>query len=185
LSVLPLSFDGWCDARVVDALGSVARASVAYRELVRRGHGAIAAIVAGLQHESPAVRLHCCELLDTLLVPEAEQDLLAMLADSDAAVRAAALHAVACDKCKQHCRLQAQSVVLSEGTRLLDADPAPGVRAQAIGVVGRFVHTSEEATAAIVRACQRDPSPAVRKKARLYMPGGTIYRKTTPKMARR
>ncbi len=179
--MLPLSFSGWSDKRVVEALGSAARASVAYRELLGRGISALAAIRAGLQHESSAVRLHCCGLLDKFLVPEAERDLIAMLSDPDAAVRAAALHVLSCDKCKENCRRPEQSVVLPLGMRLLDEDPAAGVRTQAIELVGRFVHVSADAGSALIRASAHDPSPAVRKKARLYAPGGVIFRKTAPK----
>jgi hypothetical protein len=45
-------------------------------------------------------------------------------------------------------------------------------------VVGRWVHTSPVAEAALMAAHEGDPEASVRKKAGWYAPGGTIYRKT-------
>jgi len=61
---------------------------------------------------------------------------------------------------------------------VLRSDLDPQVRAYAVELVGRFVHGSSEAEDALVRACDYDPSPTVRKKAGWYAPGGTIYRRT-------
>ena len=58
-------------------------------------------------------------------------------------------------------------------------DPDAHVRAYAVELVGRWVHTHSEAEAAIIRSRDHDPSPAVRKKAGWYAPGGTIHRKTS------
>jgi hypothetical protein len=48
-------------------------------------------------------------------------------------------------------------------------------------IVGRWVHVDETAERALLEARDCDPSPAVRKKAGWYAPGGPIYRKTLPK----
>jgi hypothetical protein len=49
----------------------------------------------------------------------------------------------------------------------------------AVELVGRFVHGKPEAEAALVRAREADPSPALRKKAGWYAPGGAIHRRTS------
>jgi hypothetical protein len=51
----------------------------------------------------------------------------------------------------------------------------------AIELVGAWVHTHPEAVHAIDIAAASDPAPAVRKKARWYAPGGTVYRRTAPR----
>ena len=53
--------------------------------------------------------------------------------------------------------------------------------AVAAEVVGAAVHDSDEAGDALRRAYQHDPSPAVRKKASWYVPGGPIHRRTAPR----
>lgn len=69
-------------------------------------------------------------------------------------------------------------VVLLPGLRLPGGDPGAHVRAMAVELVGRFAHSSAGAEAALVQAREADPSPAVRKKAGWYAPGGTVYRRT-------
>jgi HEAT repeat protein len=166
------------DERVVDALGSAPRASSACRHLLNRGQEAVPAIRAGLRHRDPAVREQCCKLLDHLLVEDAVGEMIAMLDDPVPAVRVAAVHALSCDRCKTSVSCPTEAVVLAPGLRLLGRDPDAHVRAMAVELVGRFAHGSAEAEAALVRAREADPSPAVRKKAGWYAPGGTIYRRT-------
>jgi hypothetical protein len=54
----------------------------------------------------------------------------------------------------------------------------------AVELVGRFVHGNADAVEALVRVAECDPSPAVRKKARWYSPGGPIFRRTAPRPGR-
>ncbi|MER6420927.1 HEAT repeat domain-containing protein [Streptomyces sp. NPDC001137] len=171
---------------LVDALGSEPRRPGAFRELLRRGAEAVPDIRRGLRHPLPRVREECCRLLDQLLVPEATDDLTAMLDDPDARVRVAALHALSCDRCKPDadaCRPD-PAVLQPRAIQLLHHDPDPHVRAMATELVGLWVHTTPQALAALVRAHTEDPSPAVRKKAGWYTPGGPVHRRTTPKPAR-
>jgi hypothetical protein len=110
--------------------------------------------------------------------------LIELLADTDALVRVEAIHALACDRCKDDgCRPSARAVLPSTIAVLAHDDDAR-VRAFAVELVGRFVHTHPSAEEAIVEAADRDSSPAVRKKARWYAPGGTVHTKTTPRPAR-
>jgi hypothetical protein len=75
--------------------------------------------------------------------------------------------------------------VLPEALRILNEDGDPHVRAMAIEVVGQYVHTNPIAEHALVEANKNDPSPAVRKKAAWYAPGGPIHRRTAPRPARK
>ncbi|WP_151476317.1 HEAT repeat domain-containing protein [Streptomyces albicerus] len=170
---------------LVHALGSEPRRPAAFRELLRLGSDAVPAIRRGLAHPQDLVREQCCKLLDHLLVTEALGDLIAMLDDPSPRVRVAAIHALACDRCKSDSCRPDQAVVLPRGIRLLSQDPDAHVRNFAAELVGLSVHTHEEAADALVRARDNDPSPAVRKKAGWYAPGGSIHRRTAPRPARR
>jgi HEAT repeat protein len=157
-------------------------AGPAYRTLLAAGFDALAAIREGLRNESADVRHHCCLVLDHFVTQEAMDDLVALLDDPDARVRCSALHALACDRCKEGSCGPEEAKVLPRAIALLATDPDTHVRAHAIGLVGRWVHTNAGAETALLRAMKYDPSPAVRKKAGWLVPGGPIYRKTTPKV---
>jgi hypothetical protein len=169
---------------LVEALGDPQRTVGAYHVLLRRGQGAVTAVRDGLRHESPAVREGCCRLLDHLVDAESMDQLAAMADDPDAKVRIAAFHALACDRCKGGTCAPGAALVLEPALRHLRDDPDPRARAMAAELVGKFVHTAPQAVAALQAACARDPSPAVRKKAGWYAPGGAIYRRTAPRPAR-
>lgn len=57
----------------------------------------------------------------------------------------------------------------------------PQVRMRAAELLGLWVHENADAVAALLRSRDEDPSPAVRKKAGWYTPGGPIHRRTAPK----
>jgi HEAT repeat protein len=183
--MLPLALSSWRDSRLVEALGNVSRTSLAYRELLRRGQLAVTAIRAGLRHRDAAIRERCCRLLDKLLVEDAVQELVAMVHDEDAGVRVAAVHAITCDRCKQTCSPPVEALVLPLGMRLLETDPDPLVRALAAELVGRFAHENVLAAQALHQAAKRDPSPAVRKKAYWYAPGGPVFRRRAAERVRK
>jgi len=172
------------DASLIDELAIPHRASPAYKVLMARGAAAASAIVHGLQHPSADARLYCCRLLDQLLTPEALAPLIGMLDDPDERVRYTALHSLSCDRCKDNVCLPTDGALLAKAMALLAADPSAHVRAQALGAVGRSAHIDADALSAIAHAAAADPSPAVRKKARWYSPGGPIYQRTAPKPAR-
>jgi HEAT repeat protein len=170
---------------LVHAMSSPPRLPGAYRALLGLGMASLPAIRQGLTHPDAVVREHCCKLLDHLLVDDAVQDLIAMVDDADARVRVAALHALSCDRCKTDSCRPDQAVVLPLGIKLLHQDPDARVRAMAAELVGRWTHTNSDAATALARARDDDPSPAVRKKAGWYTPGGPIHRRTSPQSIRR
>ena len=71
--------------------------------------------------------------------------------------------------------------VLPSAVRCLLHDPDKHVRARAVPVVGRWAHSDQSATAALIEARDLDPEPLVRKSAGWYCPDGPIYRRTAPK----
>ncbi len=179
-----LGFGKTSNEALVEALGDPQRTTGAYHALLRRGQDALTAIRDGLQHKNPAVREGCCRLLDHLVDTESMGQLVAMADDPDAKVRIAAFHALACDRCKGDACAPGATLVLEPALRHLRDDPDPKVRARAAELVGKFVHTVPQAAAALEATCAHDPSPAVRKKASWYAPGGTIYHRTAPHPAR-
>jgi hypothetical protein len=90
------------------------------------------------------------------------------------------LHALACDRCKSGAVRPSAEAVLGVAIGILRDDGSPHVRARAAELVGAWVHSRPDAVAALEAAASGDSSPAVRKKASWYAPGGTIYRRTRP-----
>ena len=163
---------------LVAYLGDPQRTVAAYHELLRRGQDALGAIRAGLRHADPAVREGCCRLLDHLVDAESMDELIAMADDTDARVRVAAFHALACDRCKDDACAPGADRVLDPALAHLASDPDPQVRARAAELAGKFAHADTRAVAALQATLRDDPSPAVRKKAGWYAPGGAIYERT-------
>lgn len=171
-------FDGW-----VALLADPVRAQRAFWHLVLSGPDALPGVRRGLDSSDAAVRRLATRAMDHLVDPAGLADLVRMLDDPDPGVRLEACHALACDRCKEHeCRPDAAHV-LPKAIDVMVADPDPHVRAYAVELVGRWVHTSREAEAAVIRVRDHDPSPAVRKKAGWHAPGGTIHRRTAPRRA--
>ncbi|MFE6049221.1 HEAT repeat domain-containing protein [Kitasatospora sp. NPDC056446] len=170
---------------LVSCLGDPQRAVAAYRELLRRKEDALGAIRAGLSHEAAAVREGCCRLLDHLVDTESMDQLITMADDPDAKVRMAAFHALACDRCKGDTCAPGADRVLEPALQHLASDPDPQVRARAAELVGKFVHTDARAVAALQTSYAQDPSPAVRKMAGWFIPGGSIYERTAPRAPRK
>jgi HEAT repeat protein len=175
--------DGDLD-RLVAVLGDPHRAFRAYRDLLDAGRVALPAVRRGLGSTNPQVRRQCCRVLDQLADETSFPDLVAMLNDPSPGVRIETLHALACDRCKTDSCRPGESDVLAPAVRLLREDPNKYVRAMACEVVGRWVHTNPVAEAALRAASVHDPEASVRKKAGWYAPGGTIHRKTAPRLSR-
>jgi hypothetical protein len=148
------------------------------------GAQATAALQAGLHHPSPEVRIGCCQVLDHFLNPAALPDLIANLDHENEMVRAWAMHALACDRCKEGACRPGEDEVLPIATRMLLEDQSHRVRQMAAGVLGPSVHRNQSVLRALEYARDHDPHPVVRKIARWYTPGGPIYKRLTPKPAR-
>ena len=98
---------------IIEELAFPYRASNAYRALLDLGIQALPAVRAGLRHDDPDVRLHCCRFLDRYLSPDTLSDLMDMLNDGDGRVRCSALHTLSCERCKDGaCRPEERTVSL-------------------------------------------------------------------------
>jgi hypothetical protein len=172
-------------AALINDLAIPHRAKAAYRRITVLGRDAVAAVEAGLGHENPDVWFFCTLALDKLAGTDSFPMMLPLLDDPDARVRSRALHALACDHCKADdvCLLD-KTTILPIALRLLRDDSDAHVRALAVEVAAKWVHTDRTAEEALLLASNRDSSPAVRKKASWFAPGGPIYLRTKPKRPR-
>jgi len=168
----------------VNLLGIPHHASAALRRLMAAGPLATPAVREGLQHDDPAVRVGCCKVLDHYMDESALPELIANLQHSDEQVRCWAMHALACDKCKQGACRPGEDQVIPLVAQMLLEDKNRRVRQGAAGLVGESVHRSAAALPALQQAYATDPSPVVRKIAGWYLPGGPRYKTLAPKKAR-
>jgi len=171
-----------CDyEQMVADLAVEHRAKDALRRLMAAGPSATRALRGGLRHSDPVVRAGCCVVLDHFLDAEALPELIANLDHEDERVRSWALHALACDRCKEgECR-PGEDDVLPITLRMLAEDPSRFVRAQAAQLLGKSnaLHRPD-VIAALERARDTDAHPNVRKIAGRFAPGGSVYRRVTP-----
>ena len=170
---------------VVDALAADHRRKEAVRSLMRAGDSATPALRRGLRHANPRVIMDCCRVLDHFLDPEAIPELMANLDHADARVRAWAMHALACDRCKEGVCRPGEDEVIPIAIDMLEHDRAVGVRQQAAGMLGPSVHRRDDVRAALMRAHADGPSPVVRKIAGWWVPGGPRYEALLPRENRR
>src|SRR6266508_6212944 len=84
----------------VEDLAVTHRTKHALRCLMTAGSLATAALREGLRHPEPAVRIGCCMVLDHHMDPAAVPELIENLHHENEIVRAWAMHALACDRCK-------------------------------------------------------------------------------------
>jgi hypothetical protein len=161
------------------------RAKTALRALLKAGMDATPALRRGLRHPAPEVRVGCCIVLDHFMDDEAVPELMANLDHPDARVRSWALHALACDRCKEGACRPGEEDVVPIAIRMLFDDPSPAVRTQAAHMLIPAVHRRDDARDALVRARDADPVPLVRKVAGWGAPGGPLYRKLAPRPARK
>ena len=172
-------------AALLNQRGVRHRVTAAYRTLFGMGFAAGPAAREGLRDATAAVRYHCVRLLDHFLVPEALSARIGMLRDPAPRVRRSALPTLACDRCKEGACRPGAAEVLPEALRRVHEDGNGHGRAMAIEVVGQYVPTNPIAERALVEARTSDPSPAVRKKAGWYAPGGPMHMRTAPRPARK
>lgn len=172
-----------CDALVGD-LAVAHRAKAALRRLMAAGPTATPALRRGLRHPEPAVRVGCCKVLDHFLDEAALPELIENLGHESAEVRSWAMHALACDRCKEGACRPGEDDVIPIAVRMLLEDADRHVRQMAAGLLGPSVHRRSDVLRALEHARDHDPHPVVRKIARWYTPGGSRYRRLAPKPER-
>jgi HEAT repeat protein len=168
--------------RLVNDLAVSHRAKQSLRRLMAAGPPATPAVREGLRHPDPAVRIGCCQVLDHYLDEAALPELMENLGHENEMVRAWAIHALACDKCKEGACRPGEDQVLPIAVQMLLHDESRRVRQMAAGLLGPSVHRNAEVLRALEYAQEHDPHPVVRKIARWYTPGGPIYKRLAPRV---
>jgi HEAT repeat protein len=171
-------------ARWVEELGIAHRAQAALRGLMDAGPRATLIVRQGLQHPNPEVRVGCCKVLDHFLDESALPELIENLAHPDEEVRSWALHALACDKCKEGVCRPGEADVIPLAVEMLLTDRSRRVRQMAAGLLGPSVHRRPDVLRALEQARQQDEHPVVRKIAGWFIPGGPRYEQLRPKPKR-
>ena len=171
-------------ARWVEELGIAHRAQAALRGLMDAGPRATLIVRQGLQHPNPEVRVGCCKVLDHFLDESALPELIENLAHPDEEVRSWALHALACDKCKEGVCRPGEADVIPIAVQMLLTDQSRRVRQMAAGLLGPSVHRRPDVLRALEQARQQDEHPVVRKIAGWFIPGGPRYEQLRPKPKR-
>lgn len=162
---------------LVAALAEPHRTAEALRRLNHLGPTATSAVRRGLHHPCAEVRVGCCRVLDHHMDWDALDDLAENMDHENPRVRSWAMHALACDRCKTgECQPLAPRVI-SRALAMLRDDPSQHVRQMAVGLLGSRVLQSAAIAAGVARSAREDPSPAVRKIARWWVPGGVRFEK--------
>jgi HEAT repeat protein len=160
---------------VVSDLAVPHRAKKALRLLMEAGRAGTPAVRRGLAHANPVIRAQCCNVLDHFLDEAALPELVATLHDANSHVRARALHALSCDRCKEGACRPDEAQVVPIATRLLAEDADRYVRTSAVQALAPFVHRRADVRQALIAAHESDPDPMVRKVAGWHCPGGPIF----------
>ena len=161
----------------IEMLASPHRRKVAIRKLMAAGRAGTPVVRVGLRHDDPEVRIACCTVLDHFMDEEAVPELMDNVDHWHPGVRGSAIHALACDRCKEGVCRPGENDVIPMVVDALLRDQDRGVRQQAAGMLGPSVLRSATAKAAIEQAHEHDPHPVVRKIAGWWVPGGARYRK--------
>lgn len=170
--------------RIVEDLASKHRAAKALRTLMAAGTAATPALRNGLRHPDPEVRIGCCKVLDHFLDAAAVPELIENLQHENEGVRAWAMHALACDRCKKGACRPGEDEVIPIAAKMMVEDESRRVRQMAVGVLGPAVHRRADVLRALEHARDHDAHPVVRKIARWWTPGGPRYRRSAPKPPR-
>ena len=108
--------------RWVEDLAIKHRAKPALRSLMAAGSLATPALLEGLRHPEPAVRMGCCQVLDHHMDEAALPELIENLHHENEMVRAWAMHALACDRCKEGTCHPGEDQVLPIAAKMLIED---------------------------------------------------------------
>jgi HEAT repeat protein len=159
-SPAPNDFDGW-----VAQLGHASTRPRAKQHLLVSGPGALAALRRGLHHDKAIVRRQCVNLLDHLVDEDSLAALITAVDDPDPMVAGRALHALACDRCKQGACRPGEQTWVPRALLLLDhADP--DLRAAAIDALGKVADHRPDVAAALAVTSETDADKGLRGMAR-------------------
>ena len=153
-------FDGW-----VAQLANSERRRRAKLYLREAGQPALPAVRRGMHHPKAIVRRLCASILDHLADESALVDLVAALDDEDAGVKKRALHALACDRCKDTDCRPGEDLFVPRAVELLH-HVDPDVRAGAIDTLGKVVDRRPDVADALADVALHDRDPGLRGMAR-------------------
>jgi HEAT repeat protein len=108
-------------------------------------------------------------IFDRLVDTASVADLVVAVDDEDASVSARALHALACDRCKQNDCRPGEDLWVPRALDLLH-DPNPDLRAAAIDALGQVAGRRPDAAAALATAAETDADRGLRGMARRRAP---------------
>jgi HEAT repeat protein len=137
--------------------------------LLASGPHALPALRRGLRHQQAIVRCQCVNIFDRLVDAASVADLVLAVDDEDASVRARALHALACDRCKENECRPGEDLWVPRALELLH-DPNPDLRAAAIDALGQVARRRPDAAAALATAAESDSDRGLRGMARRRAP---------------
>lgn len=157
-------FDGW-----VAQLGNSERRQRAKIYLRDAGQPALPAVRRGMHHPKPIVRRLCASILDHLADEATFVDLVAALDDEDPQVLKRALHALACDQCKDNDCRPGEELFVPRALELL-RHPDPDIRASAIDTLGKVVARRPDVADALAEVAQHDRDAGLRGMARQRVP---------------
>lgn len=160
----PADFDGW-----VAQLANSERRQRAKTLLREAGQAALPAVRRGMHHPKPMVRRLCASILDHLADEAALADLVAALDDEDTGVLKRALHALACDRCKQNECRPGEELFVPRALELLHHHD-PDVRASAIDTLGKVAGRRPDVADALADVARHDRDPGLRGMARHRVP---------------
>jgi HEAT repeat protein len=157
-------FDGW-----VAQLANSERRQRAKIYLREAGQRALPAVRRGMGHPKPIVRRLCASILDHLADEAAFVDLVAALDDEDPGVLKRALHALACDQCKENACRPGEDLFVPRALDLLH-HPNADIRASAIDTLGKVVARRPDVVEALTEVAQHDRDSGLRGMARRRVP---------------
>ena len=151
-------------------LGVSSRRQQAKTHLLGLGARTVGALRRGLQHPNPEVRRACVNLLDHFVDDESLPALVAAVDDPDPHVSARALHALACDRCKENACRPAEDLWVPRALDIVRSHPHPRVRASAIDALGKVVRRRPEVADALAEVAETDRVAGLRTMARRLTP---------------
>lgn len=157
-------FDGW-----VAQLANSERRQRAKIHLREAGQPAVPAVRRGMHHPKPIVRRLCTSILDRLADEPAIADLVAALDDEDPEVVKRALHALACDQCKENDCRPGEELFVPRALELLH-HPNADVRAGAIDTLGKVANRRPDIAAALAEVAAHDRDSRLRGMAHHRVP---------------
>lgn len=117
------------------------------------------------------VRRLCVSLLDQLVDDDGLPDLVAALDDDDAGVVRRALHALACDQCKQNACTPGDELFVPRALGLVREHPDVDVRAGAIDALGKAAGRRAAVADLLADAGAGERDPRLRSMLRGRIPG--------------